>query len=49
MTDKDFMKVLPGHTDFSRTFFNERNAEDDLVIQGESKLEKEINHVLTRV
>ena len=35
---------MPGEVSFRRTFLNEREPEDDLVIRGESKLEREIDH-----
>lgn len=44
MTENDFTKILPGEVSFQRTFLNERKPEEDLVIRGESKLEREINH-----
>lgn len=50
MTNEDMIKVLPANDNFNKSvFIDERNASDDLVIRGESKLEREAMHALSAV
>ena len=41
MSENDFIKILPNQHDFGGAFTGDRENREDLIVQGESKLERE--------
>ena len=49
MNESDFIKILPSQHDFGGAFTGDRADTEDLIVQGESKLEREALSLLASI